>query len=73
MDRDPPQEAQDELLGLCTDWTTSTWDELDWYKVKDMTVRELLDQRKAVAAKAQDAKCLQCPTFVKHVSRHTKS
>lgn len=69
MDRDPPQEAVDEILTLCDDWTSSEWDELDWYKVKDMTVREILDKRKRVTAIAQDAKCLHCPNFVKHVSQ----
>lgn len=69
LDRDPPQESVDEILALCANWTSATWDELDWYKIKDMAVREILDKRKRVAASAQGASCISCPDFVKHVSR----
>ena len=67
-DRDLPQQAQDELLDLCSEWTSSIWDEQDFSRVKDMTVREILDNRKVAAAAAQDARSVSCPHFVKHVS-----
>lgn len=60
--------AQEEILELCADWTSSAWDEVDWSRIKDMSIREILDKRRAAAAVAQGAHCLQCPNFVKHVS-----
>lgn len=49
-------------------WPLAAWDELDWAKVKDMQVRELLSARRDQAAIAQGSECLRCPDFVKHVS-----
>lgn len=49
-------------------WTSNAWDEQDWTKVNDLRVRELLAERQMVAQKAQSAKCLDCPDFVKHFS-----
>lgn len=66
-DRDLPQQAQDEILSLCLNWTSSIWDEQDFSRVKDMTVREILDKRKTAATSAQDSRSISCPRFVKHV------
>ena len=45
------------------------WDELDWLsKIKEVQLRELLDIRKQEASVAQNGVCVQCPSFVKHVS-----
>lgn len=68
FDRDPPQDATEEILGLCKDWTNPAWDELDWSKVKDMAVYETLEKRKRIAETAESAACLRCPHFLKHVS-----
>lgn len=65
---DLDNQAHDEILQLCHDWTASAWDEIDWYRVKDMSVREIHDKRRAAGATAQGAHCLKCPNFVKHVS-----
>jgi len=67
-DLDADHQAHEEIMQLCRDWTASAWDEIDWYRVKDMSVREIHDKRRAAAATAQDAHCLECPNFVKHVS-----
>ncbi|KAK2853212.1 hypothetical protein FQN49_005295 [Arthroderma sp. PD_2] len=58
--------AEKEFSKLCASWTDKTWDELDWGKVKDMPVREVLDQRSQQAKLAQSCACLQCPQFLKH-------
>lgn len=63
---------QEEILELCADWSLSSWDEVDWSRIKDMSIREILDKRRAAAAVAQGAHCLQCPNFVKHVSLPTE-
>lgn len=50
-----------------------SWDELDWGKVKDLQVRELLVERQKMADIAQNAQCLKCPHFLKHVRRDAPS
>ena len=67
-ERDISDELTNELLALCSDWTSSLWDELDWSKVKDMRIREILAERKAKAQTIEKSKGLDCSDFVKHVS-----
>jgi antiviral helicase SKI2 len=69
MKKDPETiaKAKDELLATCSSWTSSTWQELDWYKfLKDMSLRTLLEERGKAAAMAQDCECIHCPDFPRH-------
>lgn len=68
-DEEAAEAAHTELAELSTDWSQSAWDELDWSRVKDMNVRDVLDKRRAAAEVAQSCECLQCPKFVTHVRR----
>ena len=60
--------ADKELTSLCSSWTTETWDELDWARVKELQVRDILTQRQEKAAIVQSCETLQCSQFLKHVS-----
>jgi antiviral helicase SKI2 len=62
------QDAQAEVSKLCASWETPDWDELDWAKIKDLQLRDILDQRKHAADRAQHRECLSCPEFLDHVS-----
>ncbi|KAI9820336.1 MAG: hypothetical protein M1827_005958 [Pycnora praestabilis] len=63
--------AEEELAKTCETWTATEWDELDWARVKDLQLRNVLDERRKVAAAAQSCKCIDCPDFVKHFTmRH---
>ncbi|ETN43274.1 uncharacterized protein HMPREF1541_02433 [Cyphellophora europaea CBS 101466] len=57
---------QGELLKDYADWTSKAYDEQEWTKVNELSVRELLAERARVADMAQNAKCLECPDFLKH-------
>lgn len=59
--------ADREFSKLCTSWTDKAWDELDWGRVKDMSVREVLEQRAQQVKIVESSACLQCPQFLKHV------
>ena len=61
------QAAQAEFGRLSTSWTLSEWEELDWTKVKDLQLRNILDERKREAASAQHRHSVSCPQFLKHV------
>ncbi|PYH47598.1 SKI complex RNA helicase subunit SKI2 [Aspergillus saccharolyticus JOP 1030-1] len=58
--------ADKELSKFCASWTTPAWDEMDWAKIKELQVRDVLEQRQKQAAIAQSCRCLQCPDFLKH-------
>ncbi|KAI9885335.1 MAG: hypothetical protein M1823_002880 [Watsoniomyces obsoletus] len=63
--------ARREMLSICSSWERDVWDELDWARIKDLQVRDILDERVKVAQTAQDRICLSCPNFVKHYAmRH---
>lgn len=68
-DRDPPLQTLDELLSLTTSWTSPTWDELDWSKVRDLSVRETLTARSSASSAAANAGCLLCPSLLKHFTQ----
>ncbi|KAJ5804965.1 hypothetical protein N7474_010852 [Penicillium riverlandense] len=58
--------ADKELTKYTKSWTDHTWDELDWARVKELQVRDILDQRQAQADIAQSCHSLKCPNFLKH-------
>jgi antiviral helicase SKI2 len=58
---------ENEFLKNYNDWTSKEYDEQDWNRVNELSVRELIADRARVAAIAQGAKCLDCPDFLKHV------
>jgi antiviral helicase SKI2 len=60
--------ADYELSKLCSTWRSEIWDELDWERVKELQVRDILDKRQSQAVVAQSCQCLSCPQFLRHVS-----
>ena len=66
---DPVQKrlAEEEFTTKYCNWEIADWNELEWDKVKDLQVRDLLAERQKMAQIAQQAQCLRCPNFLKHV------
>jgi antiviral helicase SKI2 len=60
--------AKEELARICTDWEEPQWDELDYSRIKDLQLRDILAKRVEQSVISQKASCLQCPQLVKHVS-----
>lgn len=60
--------ADSDFVKNYSSWTDTLWDEQDWSKVTEMSTREIITERQKVAAICQNAKCLDCPDFLKHVS-----
>jgi len=65
---DPYQKAKDEIWRLCSNWELDEWNELNWSRIKDLQLRDILTKRNEEGTISQKAKCLQCPQFIKHVS-----
>lgn len=59
--------ADKELSKLCSSWTSPVWDELDWTRIKELQVRDILEKRQEQATLSQTCRCLECPNFLKHV------
>jgi antiviral helicase SKI2 len=58
--------AEDHLIPLCKSWTYRDWEEVNWRKIKDLSLQNILDARAKEAAEAQNRKCLTCPKFMQH-------
>ncbi|KAJ5787717.1 hypothetical protein N7457_002707 [Penicillium paradoxum] len=58
--------AEKELHQYTNSWIDTAWDEIDWQRIKEMEVRDVLDKRRAQAQIVQTSHCLECPDFVKH-------
>jgi len=64
---EPFKQAKENLFQLCS-WTKEEWDEMDFSKIHDMQLRDILVKRGEQAKIAQNAVSLDCPHFIKHVS-----
>ncbi|EEH44136.1 SKI complex RNA helicase subunit SKI2 [Paracoccidioides brasiliensis Pb18] len=58
--------AQKDLVPICCSWKTSSWNELEWDRVKELQVVEILNKRKEQEAIIEACECLRCPQFLKH-------
>ena len=66
-DDDAMAKVKTELLATCSSWTSSNWNELDYSKyLKEMPLRNLIDERNKAAKIAQECQCIHCPDFPKH-------
>lgn len=58
--------AEDVFIPLCKSWTYRDWEEVNWRKIRDLSLQNVLDARAKEAAEAQNRKCLTCPKFLQH-------
>lgn len=59
--------ADKELTKYTKSWNDSAWDELDWSRVKELQVRDIINKRNEQVQIMQSCRCLSCPDFLKHV------
>lgn len=65
--------AKSQLAATVSSWTSSTWEEIDYSRIKDMNIRQLLDARAKAAHETQEGEeCIVCPELPKHVSSESK-
>ncbi|KAL8897911.1 MAG: hypothetical protein Q9207_006965 [Kuettlingeria erythrocarpa] len=62
--------ADAELEKICVSWKVAEWGELDWSRLKDLHVRDLLEYRQHCLSKAEDVQCTDCPHFVQHFTMY---
>ncbi|KAL8946327.1 MAG: hypothetical protein Q9183_007925 [Haloplaca sp. 2 TL-2023] len=61
--------ARTEIHRVCSSWESPSWDELDWSRLKDLHVRDILGLRQQKLRDADGARCMACPRFVLHVRK----
>lgn len=60
-------QAKQQFLGACSSWTSATWQEADYSRIKEINIRNLLDERNKAAHDAQeDKESILCPELQKH-------
>lgn len=62
------QTLKQEITRLSASWTSSCWDEFDWFdRIKEIQLRDILEARRNQLMIARQSQCLKCPSLVKHV------
>ncbi|KAI5307796.1 hypothetical protein KEM55_007401, partial [Ascosphaera atra] len=59
--------ARKEFIRLCNSWQDSVWDEIDWSRIKELQVREVLAKREEQANIVQSSTSLTCQNFLRHI------
>ncbi|KAG9242809.1 NUC185 domain-containing protein [Calycina marina] len=65
-DKPGQKKANSEAMRLCSSYVLDEYNEIDFDRIKELPIRELLVKRQGVAAIIQKAACLDCPNFIKH-------
>ncbi|KAG9902827.1 antiviral helicase, partial [Aureobasidium melanogenum] len=61
------EQLKEQLLGACSSWTSATWQEADYSRIKEIGIRNILDERSKAAHDAQENKeCVLCENLEKH-------
>ncbi|KAL3418917.1 ATP-dependent RNA helicase [Phlyctema vagabunda] len=60
------KDAVNELLRICESWETDIWNEVDWSRIKEIQLRDIMTKRNQEASHSQKCRCLSCPQFLKH-------
>ncbi|KAI4290502.1 MAG: hypothetical protein L6R35_000226 [Caloplaca aegaea] len=58
--------AEAEFGVTCSSWQSKAWDELDWSRLKDLHVRDILEHRQQCRSQTEAVQCIECPQFVRH-------
>ncbi|KAL8939496.1 MAG: hypothetical protein Q9216_003324 [Gyalolechia sp. 2 TL-2023] len=58
--------AEVELWHIFSSWQSSAWDELDWTRLKDLQLRDILEFRQKSLLNVEAVQCIECPQFVRH-------
>lgn len=59
---------ENELSRISESWDANYWNELDWTRIKEISVHELLEKRKEELQIAQNCHCTECHDFARHFS-----
>ncbi|KAK3342106.1 NUC185 domain-containing protein [Lasiosphaeria hispida] len=58
--------AKDKLHHICRTWASEIWDEMDFSRIRNMEMQEIMGKRKEAEAKVSATPGLECGQFLKH-------
>lgn len=61
----------EEVSKIFDSWQAPCWNEMDWSRIRELTIREILEKRKKEHLIVDSARSVECPKFIRHFSmRH---
>ena len=60
------QAIKTDLLATCASWTSATWQEADFSRIKEIQIRNIIDERNKQAVTVQECEAVVCPQLEKH-------
>jgi len=60
------QQLKSQFINAGSSWIYSIWEELDYSRLREASVRDLLEKRSTLAKEAQSAKAVVCSELEKH-------
>lgn len=60
--------VHEEISKVFESWQSPHWDEIDWSRIRELSIREILERRKKEQLVIDDARSVECPNFIRHFS-----
>ena len=60
--------VDEEVSRVFESWQSSHWDEMDWSRIRELSIRDIFDRRKQEHLIIDDARSVECPQFLRHFS-----
>jgi antiviral helicase SKI2 len=59
---------EEEVCKIFESWQAPHWNEMDWSRIRELSIRETLERRKKELLIIENARCGECPKFIRHYS-----
>ena len=60
--------VREEVSRVFESWQSPYWDEMDWTRIRELSIREILESRKKQQLIIDNARSVECPKFIRHFS-----
>ena len=62
--------VNNEVHKIFDSWQAPHWNEMDWSRIRELSIREILERRKKEQLIVDKARSIECPNFIRHFSMH---
>lgn len=60
--------VREEVSKIFESWQSPYWDEMDWSRIRELSILEILGSRKKQQLTIDGARSVECPSFIRHFS-----
>lgn len=60
--------THEEISNVFESWQSSHWNEMDWSRIRELSIREILESRKKEHRIIDNTRSVECPKFIRHFS-----